>query len=185
MRSLFYFLVFLSFFRLNSQVPVLQISKNSMLYNLQVNDSVTFYQCHVEDAVSQLITVSGQTVTGKKQKYTITEKFVISKVSNGYLLSYYTTVLSVFPNRKFSGLKIQERSYWNFNRINSQSISEQQLAVFLALEKKGREPTEYDFAITKYTTNQIIIKQRKDFKQLVIEGNYFISKLLGLRKDPS
>lgn len=75
-------------------------------------------------------------------------------------------------------LKIRERPYWSFKKEKTSELKEEDLKVFLALEKKGREAIEYDYAITRYTTNQIIIKKKKDFKQLVIEGNYVISKLI-------
>ena len=46
------------------------------------------------------------------------------------------------------------------------------------LERKGREAIEYDYVVSKNNTNQLIIKLKKDFKQLVIEGDYVLSKLL-------
>jgi len=154
------------------------IPASSMLKDLKPGDSITFYQCHVEEAIQQLATASGQTVTGKQQKYSITEKYVLIKTETGYDVKYYTSSLSVFPNKKFSGLKIRERPYWEFKKEKIFTMREQDLKVFIALEKKGREAIEYDFAITRYTTNQIIIKQRKNFKQLVIDGNYVISRLI-------
>lgn len=156
----------------------LVIPVSSLLHNLQAGDSVVFYQCHVEEAVQQMATVSGQTLTGKQQKYSITEKYVLIREANGYHINYYTSSLNVFPNKKFSGLKIRERPYWAFQRDKSFRLKEEDLKVFLSLERKGREAIEYDFAITRYTTNQIIIKKRKDFKQLVIDGNYVIAKLI-------
>lgn len=163
---------------LQSQTETTTISSTSFFKDLKQGDSLTFYQCHVEEAVQQLATASGQTLTGKPQKYTITEKYVFHKTENGYSIGYYTSSLNVFPNKKFSGLKIRERSYWAFKPEKNFILKEEDLKVFLALEKKGREAIEFDFAITRYTTNQIIIKQRKNFKQLVIEGNYVISKLI-------
>lgn len=163
----------------NSQVSD-SIATASMFKNVKLGDSLAVYQCHVEEGVQQLSTASGQTVTGKTQKYTITEKYVLVKLESGYSVNYYTSSLNVFPNKKFSGLKIRERQYWAFKKEKTTLINEQDLKIFLSLEKKGREAIEYDFAITRYTTNQIIIKQRKEFKQLVIDGNYVISKLLKL-----
>ena len=150
----------------------------SMLNGIKTGDSVTYYQCHVEEAVQQLTTASGQTLTGKQQRYTITDKYVITKEANAYVVNYYTSSLNVFPNKKFSGLKIRERPYWAFKREKTYVLNDQGLKVLLALEKKGREAIEYDFAITRYTTNQLIVKHKKNFKQLVIEGDYVISKLI-------
>lgn len=154
------------------------VPEGSMLHDLKAGDSIVFYQCHVEEAVQQMMTASGQTITGKPQKYTITEKFVLIKEDNSYKVNYYTASLNVFPNRKFSGLKIREMPYWDFRKEKTFVLRDEDLKVFLALEKKGREAIEYDYAITRYTTNQIIIKQGKNFKQLVIDGNYVISKLI-------
>ena len=152
---------------------------NSILKKVKDGDSIVYYQCHVEEAVQQLSTASGQTLTGKPQKYTITEKYVIKKIANDYSVDYYTSSLTVFPNKKFSGLKIREKSYWEFKKEKTFSLNEKDLKILLALEKKGKEAIEYDYAITKYNTNQLIIKFGKDFKQLVIDGNYVMSKLLG------
>lgn len=182
MKSIIVFLISLNSFISFAQTADSSVSipASSMMKELKTGDSITFYQCHVEEAIQQLATASGQTLTSKAQKYSITEKYVLIKREVGYDVNYYTSSLNAFPNKKFSGLKIRERPYWAFQKDKSFHLKTQDLKVFLALERKGREATEYDFAITRYTTNQIIIKQKKDFKQLVIEGNYIISKLISL-----
>ncbi len=154
------------------------LNSNSILKKLLVNDSLVYYQCHVEEAIQQLSTASGQTLTGNSQKYSITEKFVITKTQTELRVNYYTSSLAVFPNKKFSGLKIREKSYWDFKKTNSFTLNEHDLKILLALERKGREAIEYDYAINKYTTNQLIIKLKKDFKQLVIDGEFVISKMV-------
>ncbi len=178
MRNLFliFFLVSLSCFQ--AQTDSVAIPKNSILKTVSIGDSITYYQCHVEEAVQQLSTASGQTLTGKPQRYSITEKFVIKKNTDNYSVNYYASSLTVFPNHKFSGLKMREKDYWAFKYERSFILSKQDLKVLLALEKKGKEAIEYDYTISKYTTNQLIIKKGKDFKQLVIDGNYVLSKLL-------
>lgn len=153
-------------------------ASNSILKNLKNGDSIIYYQCHVEEAIQQTSTVSGQTLTGKPQKYSITEKYVIKKNVGNYSVDYYTSSLTVFPNKKFSGLKIREKPYWEFKKEKRFSLNQKDLKILIALEKKGKEAIEYDYAITKHNTNQLIIKLRKDFKQLVIDGNYILSKLL-------
>jgi len=173
------FFIFL-FVQLAGQNAESTISKTSLFYDLKRGDSVIVYQCHVEDAVQQIMTASGQTISGTSKKSTITEKYVIRFEEGTYLVNYYTSALSVFPNKKFSGLKIRQKPYWDFQKQKSSSISELDLKVFLALERKGREAIEFDYGVTKYTTNQIIIKRKKDFKQLVIEGDYVISKLISM-----
>jgi len=132
----------------------------------------------VEVASQQVSTASGQTSTTKPQKYSITEKYVIKKDSAGYKATYFISSMIVLPNRKFSALKIREKEYWNFKKEKSSALTEKDLKTLVALEKKGHEATEYDFNIDKYTTNQLIIKKKKNFKQLVIEGDYVLSKLL-------
>lgn len=156
----------------------LLISNASLLKNLRAGDSVTYYQCHVEEAVQQITTASGQTVTGKTQRYSLTEKYVVTKLAAGYSVNYYTSAMTSFPNRRFSGLKVREMPYWLFKMEKSFMLNTQDLKVLLALEKKGREAIEYDFVINKYTTNQLIIKHHKNFKQLVIDGNYILSKMI-------
>lgn len=162
-----------------SQAPDSTIlSSSRFLKQLKSGDSLIYYQCHVEEAIQQLSTVSGQTLTGKQQKYSITEKYVVKRAGSNYSVDYYSSSLTVFPNRKFSGLKVRENKYWEFKKESSFQLDNKVARILVALERKGREATEYDFAITKYTTNQLIISSRKEFKQLVIDGSYVISKLI-------
>lgn len=175
------FLIALLFFNLiakSQTVSTFSISNKSILYNLKINDSATYYQCHVEQAIQQISTINGQTLTSKPKKFTITEKFVVIKNDSvNYRVRYFTSSLVAFPNRKFSGLKIREKKYWEFKNENEFNLTQTNLKYLLALEFKGRETTEYDFAITKYTTNQLIIKTKKEFRQLVIDGDYILSQL--------
>jgi len=154
------------------------VSSESLLKKITPADSVTYYQCHVEDVGIGLSTASGQTLSTAPKKCSITEKFVISKSTKGYKVRYYVSSLTVFPNRKFSGLKIREKDYWNFSFVKEQPLTYLQLQYLLALEKKGREATEYDYTVSKYTTNQVIVKHKKDFSQLILEGDYRIQKLV-------
>lgn len=153
------------------------VPDESILSKLSEGDSLVYYQCHVEEAVQQLTTASGQTLTAASQKYSITEKFVIKKSNNSYTARYYISSLNVLPNRKFSGLKIREKDYWNFKFEKDFILTDFHLKALLALEKKGREANEYDFVINKYNTNQLIIRKAKNFKQLVIDGSYLLSKI--------
>ncbi|MBA3664365.1 MAG: hypothetical protein H0W61_09175 [Bacteroidetes bacterium] len=163
---------------LNAQQTPFVIPASSLLSTLISGDSVIYYQCHVEEATQQVSTASGQSFTSHPQKYSITEKYIIKKDSAGYRVRYFISSIIILPNRKFSGLKIREKQYWNFKKEKEEPLDEKDLRTLVALENKGREATEYDFAISKYTTNQLIIKKKKNFKQLVIDGNYVLSKLL-------
>lgn len=173
----FIFLIF-SFVAV-SQIGNIIIPTTSILKNVKLGDSIVYYQCHVEEAVQQLYTASGQTLTGTPKKYSITEKYVVKKGENNYHVNYYTSSLNIFPNRRFSGLKIREKPYWEFKKEGSFILSSKEVSALIVLENQGREAMEYDYAITKYTTNQLIIKHGKNFKQLVIDGNYVLSKLFG------
>jgi hypothetical protein len=152
--------------------------KKTMIANLSNNDSIVIYQCHVEEVEQTLNTQAGQSLQTAAQKYSITEKFVVKKISDTYMVKQFVSSLILLPNRRFSGLKIREKKYWNFKLQKDTVLTEKGLKILGAIELKGKEPTEYDFAITKYNTNQIIIKKRKDFKQLVIDGTYVLSQLI-------
>ena len=163
---------------IESRAQTVNVPGNSLFAKLKDKDSLMFYQCHVEEAVIQLTTASGQTLTGQSAKSTITEKFVIKKNGDKYSYTYYTATLAVFPNKKFSGLKIRERPYWNFKRVGEGELGERELKLALGLEQSGREATEFDFPISKYNTNQIILKFGKNFKQLVLDNSYVLSRLI-------
>jgi len=152
--------------------------QNTMLAKLKNGDSLVYYQCHVEEATQQVSTASGQTLTSAPQKYTITEKYIITKNAESYNAKYFVSSMLNLPNKKFSGLKIREKAYWNFKSVKGKVLTEKDIKILSALEMRGKEPTEYDFAITKYNTNQVIIKQKKNFNQLIIDGNYIISKMI-------
>jgi hypothetical protein len=164
-----------------SQDQILNIPphlKNTSLAGLQSGDSLTYFQCHVAEASQQLVTTSGETIQGKVQKYTITEKFVVIRDKNQYRLRYFTSSLNDFPNKKFAYLKLVEKSYWNFKLEKEGILNEHDILMFAAIEDKSHDTTEYDFKITKYSTNEIIINGKKVMKQLVVEGNYLLKKNL-------
>jgi hypothetical protein len=150
-----------------------------MIAKLITGDSLTYYQCRVVDADIQ-VTTGNQKIESKKQQITITEKFVINLKKNEYWIRYYTSGLTTFPNRRFSGLKIREKAYWNFSFRVERQLTDKEVQFLALLQNSGRETIEYDFAMTKYTTNQIVIKQRKDFEQLLIKEKLSISEALKL-----
>jgi hypothetical protein len=149
-----------------------------MIGKMKETDSLVYYQCHVEEAIQQISTASGQTLTSAADKYSITEKFVLTKTDSLYKVRYYVSSMIILPNKRFSGLKIREKPYWNFKKLKEEILSEKDVKLLAALELKGKEPNEYDFAISKYNTNQMIVKKKKDFRQLNIDGDYLISKLI-------
>ena len=158
----------------------LVIETQSVFKNLKIKDSVVFYQCHVETGTQQLSTASGQTITGNPKKYSITEKYIITKLEKGYKVNYFISSLNIFPNKKFAGLKFKERSYWDFKEAKTFNLEDSGIQAFLAMEEKGRDAVVYDYGLSKYNTNLLIIRYPNDYKQLVIDGPYVISILLNI-----
>jgi hypothetical protein len=120
-------------------------------------------------------TPAGEIVTGKIERYSVTLKFVVRKDNGDYLVTEYISRYTKLPNRRFSGLKIRERPYWEFTKERSFLLSGKGLQNLVAMESQGREAIEFDYAVTKYTTNQLIIKHGKNFKQLVLEDDLLLS----------
>jgi len=151
----------------------------SLIAQLQVGDSLLVYQCHVETATVTMKTASGQSLSGVESLSSVTEKFVIKKTNEGYQASYFTSDYSTLPNRRFSGLKIREKDYWHFKYVGQKKLQTNEMVALLTLERGGREAIEYDYIISKYTRNQLIIKRRKEFEQLVLDNNQKLFLILG------
>lgn len=158
------------------------IPENSLFNKLKENDSLLIYQCHVETANQEITTRSGQQLSVKNHEITITEKYVIYKTQSGYRLSYFESSYTTFPNKKFAGLKFKEKPIWEFKKKKESTMGDTAIKVFVALEKKGNEAIVYDYYITRYNKNQIIIRTTNDYRQLLIEGDYVISKLIQLNQ---
>lgn len=146
--------------------------------NVKAGDSLTYYQCHVGEGQTQLIKENGEVITGGKKAISITEKFVLINENGKYRLKYFTSTLTVLPNRKFSYLKTKEKSYWDFKLDKDIYLNEHDVLMFAAIENKSHETTEYDFPVNKYNTNALIIKNKKLMRHLVVEGNYLLKKNL-------
>lgn len=156
--------------------------KKTNIASLKSNDSIIYYQCHVEEATQQLVTASGEKISGKAQKYTITEKYSIVNKNNQYHLKYYSSSLVDYPNKKWAYLKLVEKPYWNFKLEKDSVLNEHDVMIIAALENKTHETTEYDFKINHQNTNQIIIMGGKVMSQLVVEGGYLLKKNLEVLK---
>jgi hypothetical protein len=179
MKKLFYIVsIFISgnYFAQTFQFP--ESLQKTMIAKLVSGDSLIFYQCHVETGEQQLTTTGGQTITTAPQKYTLTEKFVVKREGDSYTVNYFVSSMIALPNRKFSALKIREKPYWNYKKVREKTLSEKDLKILGAVELKGHEPNEYEFSVTKDIPNQIIIRQRKNFKQLIGVGETVLSKLI-------
>lgn len=147
---------------------------------LKSGDSLLFYQCHVEEAITEITKANGEKIKGESKKISITEKFVVYNMNGTYQLKYYTSTLSNLPNRKFTYLKVKEKEYWNFKLEKNATLNEHDVLVFCAIEYKSHATTEYDFVVDKYNTNALIIRNKKVMKHLVVDGNHLLSKNLNV-----
>jgi len=151
------------------------------LFRIGKGDSVICYQCHVMDHYREVNLPSGGMDTKGIEKYTLTEKFVIKRNEKGYSFVKYISPYAGFPNRRFSGLKVREKSYWEFMPADSGVVTSAMMSSLVRIEQAGRDAIEFDYAITKYNTNQVIIVHEKDFRQLVIDKGLLSDVLTPLR----
>ena len=177
-QTLFVFFNFWACLGFAQNIDSLIQTSNNLLKKLKEGDSLIYYQCHVEALTQQLTTASGQTLSGVSNNLSITEKLVVRKIGGKYSVSHFSSPLTVYPNRKFSGLKVKEKPYWEFKLEKNFPLSVNGARALAAIEKIGKEANEYDFVISRYNKNQVIIKSNAAFKQLGIDGNYVLSKLL-------
>ena len=154
------------------------LSKTSAA-SLNSGDSLIYYQCHVDEASQQIVKENGEVISGAKKPISVTEKFVLINESGKYRLKYFTSTYSNLPNRKFAYLKLsKEKSYWDFRKVKDVYLNEHDVLMFGAIEHKSHEAIEYDFPVTKYNTNALIIKNKKTMKHVIVEGNYLLRKNL-------
>lgn len=183
MRTIIYIFFLLIFGRSSAQDIISvkfpeHLSKTSVV-DLASGDSLIYYQCHVDEAAQQIVRENGEVITGAKKSISITEKFVLINENGKYHLKYFTSTYTNLPNRKFAYLKLsKEKEYWDFRKVKDIYLSGHDVLMFAAIEHKSHEATEYDFPVTKYTTNALIIKNKKIMKHVVVEGNYLLKKNL-------
>lgn len=145
---------------------------------LKSGDSLIYYQCHVDEASQEIVTSSGQKITSKKKRLTITEKFVIHKLDSVYNCKYFTSSVTNYPNKKFPYLTLTEVQNWDFELKKNKALSSQEVLVIAALETKTHSIIHYELNINKTCPNEIIICSKKDKEQFMVEGDYLLSKLL-------
>lgn len=156
--------------------------KNSYISKLKKSDSIVFYQCHVDTVKQELTTSSGQNITSKNKKITLTEKFVITLIDSVYYCKYYTSSFTDFPNKKFAYLTLKEVKNWNFELNNVKKLTKQELLLIAAFESKTHDIVHYELNVNKSNQNEIIVHYQKEKRQLIVEGNYTISKVLNFQK---
>jgi len=154
----------------------------TIIAGLKNNDSLFFYQCHAEEASTELTTSTGEKIKGNIKRISITDKFIIINQNGKYKLRYYSSTFSDFPNRKFTYLKVKEKDYWNFKIEKEALLNEHDVLMFAAIEKKAHDTNEFDLVVDKYNSNALIIRNKKTMKHLIIEGNYLLKKNLEVLK---
>lgn len=152
--------------------------QRTQIASLQARDSMVYYQCHVDEASQELTTSSGQKISSRKRKLTITEKFVITRQDSVYTCRYYTSPVTNYPNKKFPYLTLKEVDSWHFELQNSRTLSPDELRLAAAMETKTHAIINYDLNINKSCPNEVIICYRKNREQLIVEGDYLLSKIL-------
>lgn len=174
----FIFTVHVFFAQENSVIKFPEAYAKTAMAELKSGDSLLFYQCHVEEAITEITKANGEKIKGESKKISITEKLVVYNVNGTYQMKYFTSTLSNLPNRKFTYLKVKEKEYWNFKLEKNTMLNEHDVLVFCAIEYKSHATTEYDFVVDKYNTNALIIRNKKIMKHLVVDGNHLLSKNL-------
>lgn len=152
--------------------------RQTRIASLQANDSLIYYQCHVDEASQELTTSSGQKISSKKRRLTITEKFVITKHDSLYTCRYYASPVTNYPNKKFPYLTLKEVKNWHFELQLTRELSREEVMLAAAMETRTHAIITYDLNINKSCPNEVIICYRKDREQLIVEGDYLLSKLL-------
>jgi hypothetical protein len=150
---------------------------------LQSGDSLIYYQCHVDEASQELTTISGQKISTKPKKLTITEKFVVYNRNGEYSARYSVSGFNDFPNKKFAYLTLTEVANWGFEFKRSGTLSQQDVLVLALFENKTHDIVDYELKINKSCTNEVVIVHKKDRTQLIVEGDYLLSKNLSVLKN--
>ena len=139
-------------------------------------DSIIYYQCHVDQATQELVTSSGQKITSKAKKLTITEKFVVTRQGDTYNVRYYISSFNEYPNKKFAYLTLKEVANWGFELKFSGTLPTEDVQIIAAFEDKTHDVTYYELKVNKSCTNEAVIAYKRERNQLMVEGNYLLSK---------
>jgi hypothetical protein len=146
---------------------------------LKHGDSLTYYQCHVDSASTEMTLSNGQKIKTKKKRITLTEKYVISLKDSIYTLNYYIAGFNSYPNKKFPYLTIKETDSWYFDLKKTAILTSQEVLLFAALETKTHNIVHMELNINKTCPNEVIIRGKNVNEQFIVEGNYLLSRSLG------
>lgn len=152
--------------------------KNTQIAKLKTGDSLIYYQCHLDSASQEIITSGGQNIKTKKKRITLTEKFIIYKTDSIYSCKYSTSSITNYPNKKFPYLKLKETDSWEFETKKTKKLTTEDIHLIAALETKMHCITHYELNINKTCPNEIIIMGKNVNEQFIVEGNYFLSKII-------
>lgn len=146
---------------------------------LKQGDSLTYYQCHVDSAFTEMTLSNGQKVKTKKKRITVTEKYVINLKDSIYTVKYYIAGFNSYPNKKFPYLTLTETDTWNFNHKKTTDLNMQEVLLFAALETRTHNIVHMELNVNKTCPNEVIIKGRNINEQYIVEGSYLLSRSLG------
>jgi len=156
--------------------------ENTLLGSMQDGDSLVYYQCHVEFIEQAIRTAEGQELPKARTKATLTEKFVLKKQEGKYWCSYFIASYTGCPNRRFTGLKFSEKSYWQFSFQHKEELDDQQLQFLQVVEYAGKDATEYDLIVNERNSNQVLILKGKRFRQIGLAEKTLLAKLFKPRE---
>ena len=146
---------------------------------LKQNDSLTYYQCHVDSASNEMTLANGQKIKTKKKRITLTEKYVVVLKDGIYTVKYFIAGFSSYPNKKFPYLTLTETDTWYFDLKKATQLTPQEVLLFAALESKTHNIVHMELNINKTCPNEVIIKGKNVNEQFIVEGNYSLSRSLG------
>lgn len=154
--------------------------KKTNIAKLQNGDSLTYYQCHVDSASQEITTSNGRKINTKKKRITLTEKFVLIKKDSVYICKYSNSSITNYPNKKFPYLTLTEVKNWEFEVKQTKQLSSQEIQMIAALETKTHSIVHFELNINKTCPNELIIMGKHVNEQFIVEGNYLMSKIIGL-----
>lgn len=179
MKQLLFIIIILFKFNLDAQTVIFpEHLKKTQIAKLQSGDSLTYYQCHVDSASQEIITSGGQKIKSKKNKITLTEKFIIYRSDSVYTCKYFTSPVTNYPNKKFPYLTLTEVKNWEFEIKKTKSLTIEEILVIAAMETKTHSIVHYELNINKTCPNELILIGKNINEQFIIEGNYLLSKSL-------
>ena len=179
MKQLLFIIIVLFKFNLFSQVVIFpEHLKKTQIAKLNSGDSLVYYQCHVDSASQEITTSTGQKIKTKKNKITLTEKFVIHRSESAYTCKYSTSSITNYPNKKFPYLTLTEVKNWEFEVKQTKPLTAQETLLIAALETKTHAIVHFELNINKTCPNELIIIGKNVNEQFIIEGKYLLSKSL-------